>query len=202
MRQDPPTCSPRFSLRQNTGAVRVLVAALLTACAAIPLVAQSPKPGEYEVKAAYLLNFGKFVRHAPPEPTRSSFDICLLGHDDMGRTINDLASNESIDGLPIHVRRVPDVTDAKTCAILFISASEGDRLREDLAILAGSDILTVGDAPDFLDRGGMVQFVLISSHLRFAINLNAANRAHLVFSSELLRVASSVTGKPQTGDLP
>lgn len=116
--------------------------------------------------------------------------------------MDDLASKESIDGRPVRVRRVPDVTDAKTCAILFISASEGDRMREDLAILAGSDILTVSDAPDFLDRGGMVQFVLIANHLRFAINLNAANRAHLIFSSELLRVASSVTGKPQTGDLP
>lgn len=201
MRQGPAICLSRFRLRQNTGLVRVLAAALLTASSAVPLLAQVPQPSEYEVKAAYLLNFGKFVRHTKPQPPLSSFDICLLGHDDMGRTIDDLASSESINNLPVHVRRIPDVTDSKTCAIVFISTNEGNRIREDLAILAGSDVLTVSDAPNFLDRGGMVQFVLISNHVRFAINLNPVNRARLVLSSELLRVASSVTGKPQTGEL-
>jgi hypothetical protein len=48
----------------------------------------------------------------------------------------------------------------------------------------------------------MIQFLLIQNHVRFAVNLNAVNHAHLVLSSELLRVASSVTGKPPSGGLP
>lgn len=165
-------------------------------------IAQTAKPTEYDVKAAYLLNFGKFVRQANGQPPHTSFDICLLGHDPMGQTIDDLAANQAIDNLPVHVRRIPDVTQTKGCTILFISADEDDRLREDMAILSTSEILTVSDAPDFLDRGGMIQFLLIQNHVRFAVNLNAVNRAHLFLSSELLRVASSVTGKPPTGELP
>ena len=69
-------------------------------------------------------------------------------------------------------------------------------LREDLAILTGSNALTVSDAPDFLDRGGMIQFVLMSDRVRFDVNLDAVNRSHLVLSSELLRVAAAVKGKP------
>jgi hypothetical protein len=179
---------------------RVGFVSLIALCFAA--LGQPPKPTEYDVKAAYLLNFGKFIRHPNPGPSRSSFDICLLGRDPMGRTIDDLAANEKIDRLPVHIRRIPDASGAKTCDIVFFSAAEGDRIREDLAILAGSDALTVSDTPEFLQQGGMVQFVLIENHVRFAINLSAVNRAHLELSSELLRVASSVTGKPPAGEMP
>lgn len=182
---------------------RRFAASLLIAGVVIPsAIAQKSKPTEYDVKAAYLLNFGKFVRHADGQAPRVSFDICLVGHDQMGQTIDDLAANQAIDGLPLHVRRIPDVTQTKGCAILFIAADEDEHLREDLAILSSSDVLTVSDSSDFLDRGGMIQFLLIQNHVRFAVNLNAVNRAHLVLSSELLRVASSVVGKLPTGDRP
>jgi hypothetical protein len=182
--------------------IRKIAVLFLFAGVVLPsAVAQRSKPTEYDVKAAYLLNFGKFIRRGDGAAPRTSFDICLLGHDPMGQTIDDLAANQAISGLPVHVRRIPDVTQTKDCSILFISADEGDHLREDLAILAASDILTVSDTSDFLDRGGMIQFVLIQNHVRFAVNLNAVNRAHLVLSSELLRVASSVIGKLPVGDI-
>ncbi|HEV2272655.1 MAG TPA: YfiR family protein [Acidobacteriaceae bacterium] len=155
------------------------------------------------MKAAYLLNFGRFLRHTTlPDHSPSSFDLCILGQDPIGHSIDDIAANETINNLPVHIRRLPDVTDARACAIVLINAKDGDELREDLALLSGSDALTVSDAPDFLDRGGMIQFVLIQNHVRFAVNLNAVNRAHLALSSELLRVASSVIGKPPAEDVP
>ncbi|HMG87853.1 MAG TPA: YfiR family protein [Terracidiphilus sp.] len=201
MNQTSPTEPSPRGHHHCAGITRRIAASLLVAAVAIPTsFAQTSKPTEYDVKAAYLLNFGKFVRQADGQGPRASFDICLLGHDAMGQTIDDLAANQAIDNLPVHVRRIPDVTQTKGCSILFISADEDDHLREDLAILSSSDVLTVSDAPDFLDRGGMIQFVLIQNHVRFAVNLNAVNRAHLVLSSELLRVASSVIGKPPTGD--
>ena len=178
------------------------IPALLIACVVAAGQGQPPKPSEYDVKAAYLLNFGKFIRHANAQPAHSSFDICLVGHDPISQTIDELAANETIDREPVHVRRVADVSEARNCAIAYLSASEGEHMREDLAILGGSEVLTVSDAPEFLERGGMIQFVLIANHVRFAINLNAVNHSHLVLSSELLRVASSVTGKPASGEKP
>jgi hypothetical protein len=199
-----PTGPLRFkSGRRALATARTIAAALLLLrLPTPPALAQPPKPSEYDVKAAYLLNFGKFIRSFRTAQPRSSFDICILGHDAMGSSLDALAANSSIGNLPVHVNHSPDVTSAKSCAIVFISSSEGDRLREDLAILGDANILTVSDAPDFLEHGGMIQFVLVSNHVRFAVNLAAVNRAHLVLSSELLRVASSVSGKPPTGELP
>jgi hypothetical protein len=153
------------------------------------------------VKAAYLLNFGKFVR-LPQAAVRSSFDICTLGRDSMESSLDVLAANFKIGNLPVRITHLSDISAGKSCAIVFISAAESSRIREDLAILGNADVLTVSDAPDFLEHGGMVQFVLISNHVRFAVSLDAVSRTHLVLSSELLRVASSVIGKPPPGGLP
>jgi hypothetical protein len=204
MQPTSPTGPLRFkSARCALSSTRTVAAALLLLRLTTPTAfAQPPKPSEYDVKAAYLLNFGRFIRSFRTSPPRSSFEICTLGRDPMGPSLDALAANSTIDNLPVHVSHPTDVTSAKACAIVFISSSEGDHLREDLAILSNSDILTVSDAPDFLQHGGMIQFVLVSNHVRFAVNLDAVNRAHLVLSSELLRVASSVSGKPPTGELP
>lgn len=203
MNQTMPTePSPQRRLPRTRIKPRFAILVLFGGIVTSSVVAQTSRPTEYDVKAAYLLNFGKFVHQADGATPRTSFDICLLGHDTMGQTIDDLAANQTIENLPVHIRRIPDVAQKEKCSIVFIGADQDDHLREDLAILSKSDILTVSDASDFLDRGGMIQFLLIQNHVRFAVNLNAVNRAHLFLSSELLRVASSVIGKPFPGDSP
>jgi YfiR/HmsC-like len=181
----------------GTSAAALLFAGIST----LGVDAQPNKPTEYEVKAAYLIDFGKFIRFSGQQPSGPSFDICILGRDAFGQSLDALASNETIDHLPVRILH-PDVTQAKSCGIVFISSLEDENIREDLTLLGNAGVLTVSDASDFLQRGGMIQFVLVQNHVRFAVNLDAVNRAHLVISSELLRVASSVTGKPPTGGLP
>jgi hypothetical protein len=174
-----------------------IMASLSTATA----VAQKP-PTQAEVKSADLFNFGRFMRHSSGNVRHATFDICILGRDPLGQTIDEIAARQSIDNLPVRVPRIADVTDAKTCEIVFIADHRGERLREDMAILLGTDVLTVGDVPDFLERGGMIQFVLVENRVRFSVNLDALNRSHLELSSELLKVAASVTGKASSEVLP
>lgn len=157
------------------------------------------KPSEYDVKAAYLINFARFVRFAPGYEPRGTFDICVLGRDPMGRSLDQIASGESIDKRPVRVMRIADPTAGRQCSVLFVSLFEQSDLREDMAILANADVLTVSDAPGFIDRGGMIQFVMDGDHVRFEVNLDAVNRTHLTLSSELLRVAASVKGNPPAG---
>lgn len=183
--------------------LRLVVSALLVALPAVCGLGQA-QPAEYDVKAAYLFNFGKFMHLSPGSQAlrRTTFDICIVGHDTIGHTIDEMAANETIDDRAVRILRLEDVSQAQTCAIVFVSPQEGDRIREDLAILSGSDALTVSDAPDFLREGGMIQFVSEDDHVRFKVNLNAVNRTHIVLSSELLRVASAVEGTPPPKDKP
>jgi YfiR/HmsC-like len=157
-----------------------------------------PKPSEYDVKAAYLFNFGKFMRLSGEGAGahRSTFDICILGRDPIGHVLDDITAKEAIDNRPVRVERIADAYAARECDVVFISPDEGDGMRADLAALGKADVLTVSDAPEFLKSGGMIQFVTQQDHVRFAVNLDAVDRTHLVLSSELLRVAMSVTGGP------
>lgn len=153
---------------------------------------------ESDVKAAYLFNFGKFVRFAPSDALtkRQSFDICIVGEDPFGHTLNDLTANEQLDGKPVRVLRLRTAAEARECAIAYISASEGTRMGTDLDALHGQSVLTVSDAANFIQNGGMIQLVVAANHVRFSVNLGAVQSAQLGLSSELLRVAVSVNGKP------
>lgn len=163
-------------------------------------------PGEtgYDVKAGYLLDFGRFLRltGAPPADRRPAFDICVLGHDPFGRLLDNAVANQSIDNRPVRAVHIGDAYAAKGCDIVFLSADEGDGIPLDLDAIGKADVLTVSDAEDFLKYGGMIQFEDVDDHVRFAVNLDAVNRTHITLSSELLRVASSVSGKPATEEQP
>lgn len=162
------------------------------------------RPSEYEVKAAYLIDFGRFLRTEPGAPPHSGpeFELCVLGEDPVGGALDALAKGEKIGQRTVRVQRLNEGGDARACDIVYVSASEDDRIGAELDKLRGIDALTVSDAPDFLSQGGMIQFVLQGNHVRFNVNLTAARQAHIVLSSELLRVASSVVGAPSQGVLP
>lgn len=194
------TSSVPFLLsRARAGCLRRVVALWICALLSAQLWAQV-KPSEYDVKAAYLFNFGKFMRLAGSRQSQHpTFDICILGRDPIGRAMDEIATNESVDNRPVRVSRIANGAQGRECDILFVSPYEGDGIRGDLAALSGADVLTVSDAPDFLERGGMIQFVLEGDHVRFDVNLDAVNRTHVVLSSELLRVAAAVKGMPPGG---
>jgi hypothetical protein len=97
------------------------------------------------------------------------------------------------------VRRVAKPQDALSCRVLFISSSEQSRLKEILAALDETSVLTVSDMPQFTRRGGMIQFVVEANRVRFEVNLTSAERAGLILSSQLLKVAIDVKRNTQPG---
>jgi len=169
---------------------------LAAAALLLPANVQAQKPTDYDVKAAYLFNFGKFLRQ-PETPRQPSFDICVLGHDDFGGALDKLTANEQLNGVPEHTLHVENAVAARRCAIVFISGSEADHLKQDLNDLAGYPVLTVSDVPRFVERGGMIAFETQAKHVRFLVGLDAVTKAGLGLSSELLKVALAVIGGPQ-----
>jgi hypothetical protein len=153
--------------------------------------------GPSDVEAAYLYNFGKFVDWpTQPDSANSSFTICMVGKDDFGRTLDSLVAHEALQGRTIVAKRLPTIANADACQIVYIGLSEQARMGKDLEVLKDKPVLTVSGLPGFLDHGGMIQFVLEQSRVRFAVNLTAAAEAHLTLSAELVKVAIYVNSKP------
>lgn len=178
---------------------------LLCVITALILILLSPRlpaqiqPSQYDVEAAYLLDFGKFMQLSTgvQAPRRPTFDVCIVGRDPIGPTIDKLAANDTVDNRAVHVLRDANASQARTCAIAYFNSHQVDATRDALNLLASADVLTVGDSPNFLNDGGMIQFVVEKNHVRFAVNLDAVRKTHLVLSSQLLRVALYVESQPK-----
>ena len=160
------------------------------------LLAQAPKTTEYQVKAAYLANFSKFVEWPAKAARSASFNICVLGQDPFDGALDAAVAGATIDRFPVAVKRISRTEDALDCRVLFISSSEDRRWKEIQAALKTASILTVSDMHEFARRGGIVQFVLDGNRVRFEVNLAATGPSGLTLSSELLKLAVNVRRSP------
>jgi hypothetical protein len=171
-------------------------AALIVMCALLNvpyLPGQTTKRTDHQVKAAYLYEFGKFVQWPARagESKQDPFNICILGENPFGTALDSL-SGQTINGQGVVIRQISKTQDSEECRVLFVAASEEKHVSIILAALQKLPILTVSDMPHFLNRGGMIQFLMHDSKLRFEVNRTATERVGLTLSSELLKVAVNV----------
>jgi hypothetical protein len=150
--------------------------------------------GEYQIKAAFLYNFAKFVEWPSSSFSDASapLRICVFGQDPFGQELRDIANEKTVNGRKLLVNQVADLQTAKACHILFIASSEKAQLKQVLESLRGTRALTVSDTKGFVEQGGMINFVLENERVRFEVNQKAAEQAGLKVSSKLLNVAKSV----------
>ncbi len=168
-------------------------------------LSQQARPTEQQVKAAYLFNFGKFVRWPVDRATSSDImEMCVLGKDPFGPVLDSTVAGETIAGRAIEVRRTLRAQDLASCAIVFVSLSEENQLGPILKIAQQNGVLTVSDIPHFAEHGGVIGFVTLQGRIRFEVNRDAAERSRLTLSSELLKVASQIIAKstPPQGSEP
>jgi uncharacterized protein DUF4154 len=186
------SCAPSSALL-----VRLCLAILLCLFFPPARVEAQQYPTEAQVKAAYLYNFGKFVRREKESPSRNdSFDICVLGKDPLGAVLDSTVEGETIDGKTVTASRLGSIQEMSHCSVLFVSSSEEGRLALILNAAQRFSVLTVSDLSHFAERGGMIGLVMQGDKIRFRVNRKAAEDAHLVLSSELLKVAAEVIGVP------
>ena len=151
--------------------------------------------GEYSVKAAVLYNFAKFTEwpDAAGRAGTAPIRICVLGRDPFGVAL-DVIDGRRIKGRVVVTARVSTVAGARSCQILFISASEADSVAAILGQLRQVPVLTVTDLPRGAAARGIVRLETVASKIRFAIDTERAATAGLSFSSKLLALAGPRTG--------
>jgi hypothetical protein len=167
----------------------------LRTCVERPLHAQQA-PTEFQVKAAYLFNFLKFIEwpEGMPVDLQSHWVIGIVGNTDLENELTQLVSGKAVQGHLIQVKALKATEDLRDCHILFIGTSEKKLLSPILANLHGSSVLTVADMDNFVESGGMIQLVMEDNRVRMAIDVGATAGAHLKVSSKLLALARVVTG--------
>ena len=175
------------------GMVKRLGAGLLLG-ALLLIQAEEQELEEYQVKAAYLYNFAKFVDWPAQsfKTPASPIVVCILGEDPFGSALQEVMRGKTVSGRNLLVRQVGDVSAASGCHMLFVSSGEWRQHRPVLARLGGTGVLTIGETPGFTAGGGIVSFKLAGRRVRFEINVDAARQAQLQISSKLLSLAEIV----------
>ena len=184
---------------------------------------KSPEELEYEVKAAFIYNFMKFIQWpgakqiaASNSPKDQPVKIAVIGKHPYKKTFQ-LILDKTVQGRPVELVEIeglaefresyPDrrnVLDAyknkyqarlAECHLLFICDSEKNSFIDILTLTAGKAIVTVSDLPDFAAENGMIGFVREKSKIRFEVNLNAVQTENIKISSQLLGLAKRVYKK-------
>lgn len=136
--------------------------------------------GEYEIKAALLYNFTRFIEW--PRHGGGEFRICIVGNAPFGAELEALAGR-SVREEPIRVERRPN--QLRDCQVVFVSGGAP-------VPPATPGTLLVAEDAAALAQGAVIGLHLEGERVAFDISTDAANRAGLKISYKLLRLARSV----------
>ncbi|QSI78313.1 YfiR family protein [Niveibacterium microcysteis] len=164
----------------------IRIGVLATALSVQGVVAHSA-PLDAQVKAAYLINFTRYIVW----PSNAGHMLCLVGADEVADW---LERNQGKSGLP--VRRLLEPAEVEGCTVLFLGR-DSTQTRNWLNAARDRAILTVSEQGGFLQKGGVINLIPQGNTLRFEVNLDSAVRAKLQFSSRLLALAAHVEGGGQ-----
>lgn len=185
-------------LPRLSGSLRLARRALLVLMAILwivptPCRCETDISAEYQVKAAYLGKFLKYIDWQGDVAGKSQGELVIgiMGDTPLAEAAAVLAGKQ-VKFDTVRVRRVANLEEIRGCRLLFVGLSEKRRMGQILAAAGRNHVLTVSDIKRFVHAGGGIGFVSRGKTIRFEINNKSARSAGAHISSDLLRLAESV----------
>jgi hypothetical protein len=169
----------------------VALAATIVAAPAATAVQAPGVPADVAVKAAFLYNFAKFAEW-PKLPDRAVIAACVVGDSPIADALVGIVSGKDISGHGLRVVRPMEEAAWHECHLLFVAGSQVPLSTAGLGGVRTLPVLTVSDSTGFSRHGGIVEFYIDAGRMRFAINVDSAERAGLRLSSRLLGLATVI----------
>ncbi len=157
------------------------------------LRAQSAQANEQGMKAGFVYNFALFTQWPAKvfKDAASPLAICIAGDRATVQAFEPLTTKKILDR-PVTVHAFGDNATRHPCHIIYIDSKNKTEAAELLRRVSGQGVLTIGDLDGFCRLGGIINFYRDNNRLRFEVNTDAAGRAGLKLSSQLLKLATIV----------
>lgn len=149
---------------------------------------------EYQLKAAFLYNFTKFIEWPPdrfPTP-ESPIVIGVLGVNPFNGELTQVVEGRLVNGRAVSVRAVTTTEEAKAVHLLFIPAGQEIRFEAIRSQLDSNAVVTVGETARFTALGGLIRFVNEADKIRFAVREHTEHPLKVRLSAHLLKLAITV----------
>jgi hypothetical protein len=150
---------------------------------------------ETQLKAAYLYNFARYVEwpDSAHATSSSALEIGVVGNARVTELLKKTVVGKTVGDRSLRIVNFRSSSEGRKSHILFVAGERSaDELNQTIANLKGTHVFVVSDSPGFAKRGGIANFIVADSRVRFAINKGAAKTAGLKVSSKLLRLAELV----------
>lgn len=161
---------------------------------AMPLQAGTSSSVPAEIEAAFLVQFSKYV-YWPAQSfssPKAPIIIGILGRDPFGSAINKISRSFKANSRSIEIIRLRQAAEAGKCHILFVAPDRVGMMPAITAAIAGNPVLLVSSTDSFLSRGGMINFIIVGTKIRFDINRKNSRKCNLRISATLLKIAHQV----------
>lgn len=187
-------CRGRAAQQRAPRGLRWWLAASLLIGLAPTLAAENDRSREYEVKAAFLFSFTKYIEWPAAHPAREdgSIGIGLFCDRPLQAQLNEIVLGRHVNGRPVEVRLLARPEEARQEHLVFVCAGDERRLGEILRAVQGAAVVVVGESSHFWEAGGMIELVQVEDQIRFRIDMAAMERANLKVSSHLQKLALAV----------
>jgi prepilin-type processing-associated H-X9-DG protein len=141
---------------------------------------------EDELKSATVLSF---VRHSEwlQGAATGPITIGVMGRPSMIRTLRRTLDGKLANNRAIVIVDAKAAAELNSCQVLYVATDNNNEVRQTLAGLRASHVLTIGEADRFLEYGGAVNLLFVDGHMSFEVSLQALDRAGVTVSSTLLR---------------
>jgi hypothetical protein len=160
--------------------------------------AESSVTKEYQIKAAFLYNFTKFVEWPADrfKHDRSPIVIGVLGKNPFGEELEKIVRDRKVNRRDITILQLQTAGDALSTHAVFVAAGEEGLVEKEIGSLTCAGVLVVGESERFCALGGTVTFTTAGDKVRFEINVGAAERGGVKISAQLQKLAAVVSRKP------
>ena len=175
---------------ESRGAVRVVMA--LVAALVAPCLDAAPVSAP-ELKAAFLFNFARFTEWpADVVPAQAPISLCVVGDPELAQSLSRAMQGKVIDGHPLVFARTADDAALRRCQLVYAGGIDERRARQLLEAVKDIPVLTVSDLAVFTEIGGTARLFMEGDRMRIVVNVDAAQRARLRISAQLLNLAKIV----------
>ncbi|MFN8361626.1 MAG: YfiR family protein [Candidatus Kapaibacterium sp.] len=150
---------------------------------------------EYSVKASFIEKFARFTDWSAL-PSDDYFVIDVLGESPFNGELETIAKKIKIKNRTVKINYIDNYQDIKNCQLLFISASEKNRISAIMKFIEHQNILAIADTPGFCKKGVHLNFYIDESEtVKYEVNPAALKRSNLTVEMQLLSYGKIVQEK-------
>jgi len=173
----------------------ILIVVLGQAIASPLSYCQNQTYAEYDLKAAFIYNFTKFIEWPNENKNnKPAMIVGIIGKDPFGPSISSIGG-KNVRGKKLIIKDIEYLDNIRECDVLFIAASEKHRLKNILKYLVAKPILTIADTETFGERGVIINLYIENDKVKFEINAEAARKAGLKINPNLMMLGKLVKSR-------